>query len=116
MMSTVIKSKYAFLHKNAFFIIPPSTLELKKTLALTVSLGDRIFLKMKYMSPNPFVKETVSRDFLILFFFINQCPPQPLSIPLGPFGFFLKIRGDIPKSRCTTGIDDTSGKFFHQFR
>jgi hypothetical protein len=24
---------------------------------------------------------------------------------------FLKIRGDIRKSRCTTGIKDTSGKF-----
>jgi hypothetical protein len=23
----------------------------------------------------------------------------------------LKIRGDIPKSRCTSGIDDTGGKF-----
>ncbi len=33
------------------------------------------------------------------------------SIPLGPLGIFSKIRGDIRKSRCTTGINDTGGKF-----
>jgi hypothetical protein len=37
--------------------------------------------------------------------------PQPQSIPLGPFQFFTKIRGDIRKSRCITGINDTGGKF-----
>jgi hypothetical protein len=26
-----------------------------------------------------------------------------------------KIRGDILKSRCTTGINDIGGKFFYQF-
>jgi hypothetical protein len=36
--------------------------------------------------------------------------PQPQSIPLGPFQIFLKIRGDIRKSRCTTGINDTGSK------
>ncbi len=41
--------------------------------------------------------------------------PQPQSIPLRPFRFFSKIRGDIHKSRCTIGINDTGGKFFHQF-
>ncbi len=42
---------------------------------------------------------------------MNQFPPQPQSISLGPFRIFLKIRGDIRKSRCTTGINNTGGKF-----
>jgi hypothetical protein len=42
---------------------------------------------------------------------MNQFPPQPQSIPLGPFQIFSKIRGDIRMSRCTTGINDTGGKF-----
>ena len=40
------------------------------------------------------LKGTVSRDFLLLVFFMNQFPPKPLSIPLGPFRIFSKIRGD----------------------
>jgi hypothetical protein len=42
---------------------------------------------------------------------MNQFPPSPRSIPLGTFRIFSKIRGDIRKSRCTTGINDTGGKF-----
>jgi hypothetical protein len=42
---------------------------------------------------------------------MNQFPPQPQSIPLEPFQIFSKIRRDIPKSRCTTGINNTYGKF-----
>jgi hypothetical protein len=34
-----------------------------------------------------------------------------LSIPLGPFRIFSKIRGDIRSSMCTTGVVDTSGKW-----
>ena len=41
---------------------------------------------------------------------MNQFPPQPQSIPWRPFQIFSKIRGDIRKSRCTTGVNDTSGK------
>jgi hypothetical protein len=37
--------------------------------------------------------------------------PQDPLYPLGPFQIFPKIRGDICKSRCTTGMNDTSGKF-----
>jgi hypothetical protein len=44
-------------------------------------------------------------------FFHESVSPQPKSIPLGPFRIFSKIRGDIRKSRCTTGINDTSGNF-----
>jgi hypothetical protein len=86
----------------------------------------------------------VSRDFLFLVFFHESVSPQPWSIPLRPFQIFSKIRGDIRKSRCTTGgkfatgvndiggkiatgindtggkfatgINDTGGKFFHHFR
>jgi hypothetical protein len=41
---------------------------------------------------------------------MNQFPPAPV-FPLRAFRIFSKIRGDIRKSRCTTGINDTSGKF-----
>jgi hypothetical protein len=52
----------------------------------------------------------VSRDFLLLVFY-ESVSSQPQSIPLGPFRIFSKIRGDIRKSRCTTGVVDTGGKF-----
>jgi hypothetical protein len=52
------------------------------------------------------LKGTVSRDFLLLAFsFIS------FSIPLGVFQLFSKIREDIRKSRCTTGINNFGGKF-----
>jgi hypothetical protein len=40
-------------------------------------------------------KVTVSRDFLLLVFFMNQFPPPPppYSIPFRPFRIFSKIRG-----------------------
>jgi hypothetical protein len=44
-------------------------------------------------------------------FFHESASPQPQSIPLGSFQIFLKICGDFCKSRCTTGINDTGGKF-----
>jgi hypothetical protein len=43
-------------------------------------------------------------------FFHESVSPQPRSIPLGPFKIFSKIRGEIRKSRCTTGINDNGGK------
>jgi hypothetical protein len=45
---------------------------------------------------------------------MNQFLPSPRVIPLGPFRIFSKIRGDIRKSRCTTGINDTGGKLCHR--
>jgi hypothetical protein len=42
-------------------------------------------------------------------FFHKASPPKPLKITFGTF--FSKIRGDIRMSRCTTGINDTDGKF-----
>jgi hypothetical protein len=40
----------------------------------------------------------------------KKSSPKPLKIRLGFVSIFFKIRGDIRKSRCTTGINDTSGK------
>ncbi len=62
------------------------------------------------------LKGTGSRDLLVLFFFHESVSLQPLIIQVGPFQIFWKIRGDIRSSWCTTGINDTGGKFFHQFR
>ncbi len=44
-------------------------------------------------------------------FFHESVSPQPQSIPFRLFQIFLKILGDIRESRCTTGINDTGGKF-----
>ncbi len=52
----------------------------------------------------------MSRDFLLLVFFYESVYPQPQSVPLGPFRIFSKIREDIRKSRCTTGVNNTGGK------
>jgi hypothetical protein len=52
----------------------------------------------------------VSRDFRLLVFFHESVSPKPLSIPLGLFRIFSKIRGDIRSSRFATGVVDTSGK------
>ncbi len=57
------------------------------------------------------IQGTVSQDFLLLVFFMNQFPPSPRVSHYNRFEFFSKIRGDIHKSRCTTGINDTGGKF-----
>jgi hypothetical protein len=56
------------------------------------------------------LKGKVSQDFLPLVFH-ESVSPQPQSIPLGPFQIFSKVRRDLRKSRCTIGINDTSGKF-----
>ncbi len=66
-------------------------------------------------------KRTISRycpirgDSVTRFFasgFFHESPsPKPLIITLGSFRIFSKIRGDIRKSRCTTGVNDTGGKF-----
>jgi hypothetical protein len=37
--------------------------------------------------------------------------PQAPEINIRVISNFYKIRGDIRKSRCTTGINDTGGKF-----
>jgi hypothetical protein len=57
-----------------------------------------------------FKRDNVTRYFASGFFH-ESSSPKALKITLGSFNFFQKIRGDILKSRCTTGINDTGGKF-----
>jgi hypothetical protein len=48
---------------------------------------------------------------IFCFSFFHESPsPKPLKITLGSFRLFSKLRGDIRKSRCTTGVNDTGGK------
>ncbi len=42
---------------------------------------------------------------------VESSSPNPLKIKFWSFHIFWKIRGDIRKSRCTTGINDSGGKF-----
>ena len=56
-----------------------------------------IFSKFIHLEFNPFFriipylfKETVTRDFRLKVFFMNQ-PPKPQGIPLGPFQIFRKF-------------------------
>jgi hypothetical protein len=94
------------------------TYELKNATSQTVqssfSEDFNFFLKMHQSEPQDqelkLFKGTVSRDFLLLVFY-ESVSPQPQSIPLRPFQIFSKIRGDIRKSRCTAGVNDTGGKF-----
>jgi hypothetical protein len=52
------------------------------------------------------------RELFASGFFHESSSPTPLKILLGTFQiFFSKIHIDIHKSRCTTGINDTDGKF-----
>jgi hypothetical protein len=44
-------------------------------------------------------------------FFHESASPKPLKITVGSHQIFLKSCGDIRKSRCATGINDTSGEF-----
>jgi hypothetical protein len=61
------------------------------------------------------LKGTVSRDFFASGFFHESVSPQPQSIPFGLFQIFLKICGDIRKSRCITGINYTAANFATSF-
>jgi hypothetical protein len=66
----------------------------------------------------------MSRNFLLLVFFINQFPPSPQSIPLRPFRIFRKFakilrvkihhRSTTPSANFAASfasVVDTSGKF-----
>jgi hypothetical protein len=58
----------------------------------------------------PLKRDSVTRFFASGFF--HESPSsKPLKITLGSFRIFSKILGDIRKSRCTTGVNDTGGKF-----
>jgi hypothetical protein len=43
-------------------------------------------------------------------FFHGSVSPKPISIPIGSFRIFSKIRGDIRCSRFASGVNDTGGK------
>jgi hypothetical protein len=55
-------------------------------------------------------RDSVTRCFAS-YFFPKSSSLKYLKITLGLFQIFSKIHGDICKSRCTTGINNTSGKF-----
>jgi hypothetical protein len=50
-------------------------------------------------------------EIFCFWFFHESVSTQPQSIPFRPFRICSKIRGDICESRCTTGINNTGGKF-----
>ncbi len=52
----------------------------------------------------------VWHEILSFKFFYKSVSPGPLSVPLGPFGMFLKIRGDIRESMFISGVDNTCDK------
>jgi hypothetical protein len=55
-------------------------------------------------------RDSATRLFASVFFH-ESYSPKPLKITLGSFRIFFEILGDIRKSRYTTGINDTGGKF-----
>jgi hypothetical protein len=72
--------------------------------------GVRIFLFNYSNRLDHRFKEIVSRDFLIQFFH-ESSSPNTMKIKFWSFHKFWKICGDIRKSMCTTGINDSGGKF-----
>jgi hypothetical protein len=60
-------------------------------------------------------KGTVSRKFFASGFFHGLSSPKPLKITSGPFKFFRKFTEVLASPRCTTGINDTGGKFCHKY-
>ncbi len=65
----------------------------------------QMFTITRYVCKGP-----VPRDFRLQVF-LWSVSPQPMSIPLGPFRIFSKIRVDIRRSRCTTGVVETGDKW-----
>jgi hypothetical protein len=57
---------------------------------------------------NIYLNDSATR-FFASGFFHESSSPKPLKITVGSFRIFSKIRGDIRKSRCTTGINDIGG-------
>ncbi len=56
-------------------------------------------------------KKGQCHEIFCFLFFYESVFTQPQSIKLGPFWIFSKIRRDIRKPKCTTGINNTGGKF-----
>ena len=58
------------------------------------------------------IKGSLTRDFQLQFLFMNQCPPRPLSILLGAFQLFSKIRRENREWMFINGDNDTGYKLF----
>jgi hypothetical protein len=61
--------------------------------------------------PPPTSSDSVTRFLLQVLHVHESSSPKPLKITFGSFRIFSKNCGDIHKARCTTGINDTCGKF-----
>ncbi len=55
---------------------------------------------------------SLTRDFRLQVFFMNQCPPDPQVFLWGRFEFFAKIRGDIREWIFIAGVVDNGDKLF----
>jgi hypothetical protein len=75
-----------------------------------LSCNEKSCLDLVPSYPNLHRRDKVMR-FSTTDFFHESVSPKPLSIPIGWFQIFSKIRGDICSSRCTTGVIDSSGKW-----
>jgi hypothetical protein len=56
------------------------------------------------------IKGSLTRDFRLQVFFINQCPPGSQVFHLEPLWIFSKIRGDTG-DKLFSGVNDTGEKF-----
>ncbi len=112
---SVERSKWDLIFFHHHFIIVTSYITVNKNLPQCRLNRQPNAAQTGCPPPPPRLKGKVSRDFLLLVFLRISFPPA-LEYSIRTVTYFLKIRGDIHKSRCTTGINDTGGKFFHQFR
>jgi hypothetical protein len=60
--------------------------------------------------PEFFVKGSLTRDFRLQVFFLKSVSPGPLSIPLGTFRMFSKIRRDFREWTLISGVNDMAKK------
>jgi hypothetical protein len=58
------------------------------------------------------LKGSLTQDFRLQVFFMNQCPPGPQVFHWCLFEFFSKILGDICEFMFITGVKDTGDKLF----
>jgi hypothetical protein len=58
------------------------------------------------------LKGSLTRDFRLQVFFMNQCPPGPQVFHWSHFEFFSKIRGYIRELLFIAGVNDTGDKLF----
>jgi hypothetical protein len=67
-----------------------------------------------YSQSKALIKGTVSRDFFLLVFFMNQFPPSPRVFHLDRFKFFQKF-AEIFASQGAPPVSTTPVKFFYHF-